>query len=690
MASEDIDEELDSDRSEGASEERTLRQMRLLAFCDRFAIAIGLIFLELVLKASTTGGFWPAIAIIIPLSVVGGELLQLIPSLAPNLRAHDIVRSGILALLGVGFSIEYFVFRQFKVFYDVPTVLAGSGDVAKQFTGAAAAMVFTPSGMLRIALFLAPAVVSWLLARRRRDFEGAPPALEEPSLIAKTIAGAYLVSLLAIQLASGTSDLYWKRFSFQGGVERLGLATAVRKDFQAGLTGQRTSFEEVAATAPADVPVREEAAEPDVDRSPNVLDIDFSALAASTDGRWAEMDNYVAGLTPSAKNEMTGRFEGYNLIFISAEAFSAEAIREDTTPTLWRMANRGMQFLDYYQFDNAGTTGGECANIFGMLATEGGSSVKGTSGYDNHMTMGSMLDREGYEGWAFHNNTYTYYGRDLTHNNLGYSHGFMGYGNGMEQWVTWQWPESDLEMVRGTFDELYSGSEPFNVYYMSVSGHSGYWPGENAMADLHWDAVADLDYSEPVKGYLASNIELDLAMEYLIGRLEELGMADRTVIVISADHFPYGLDDDGPLGQLPYLSELYGYEVTDYFQRDHNRLIIWSGALEDEEPIVVDEPVFSVDVLPTLLNLFGCEWDSRLLPGRDVFSDAEPFVYNLEYDWRTELGTYYAGSGSFVPASDDVEIPEGYVDQHSAMAQNRIAYMRGVLETDYYRHVFGT
>jgi lipoteichoic acid synthase len=165
-------------------------------------------------------------------------------------------------------------------------------------------------------------------------------------------------------------------------------------------------------------------------------------------------------------------------------------------------------------------------------------------------------------------------------------------------------------------------------------------------------------------------------------------MDKRTAIVIGADHFPYGLDDDGPLGSLPYTSELYGYDVQTYFQRDHNRLIIWSASLEDKKPITVDTPVSAIDILPTLLNLFGCEWDSRLLPGRDVFSDKPALVFNLSYDWKSELGTYYAGAQEFVP-NDGAKIPKGYVEKTSADVANRINYCRGVLTTDYYRHVFG-
>jgi lipoteichoic acid synthase len=116
---------------------------------------------------------------------------------------------------------------------------------------------------------------------------------------------------------------------------------------------------------------------------------------------------------------------------------------------------------------------------------------------------------------------------------------------------------------------------------------------------------------------------------------------------------------------------------------------MWCGILEDMEPIVIDSPTFSLDILPTLFNLFGVEYDSRLLPGRDVFSDTPALVYRTNYDWKTDLGTYYASKGKFVPVSEDVEIPEDYVKTIKAIVKNRVSYCDGVLETDYFRHVFG-
>ena len=50
----------------------------------------------------------------------------------------------------------------------------------------------------------------------------------------------------------------------------------------------------------------------------------------------------------------------------------------------------------------------------------------------SYTNMGAMLSADmGYYGMAFHDNDDLYYSRNITHNLLGYSEGFMGYGNGM-------------------------------------------------------------------------------------------------------------------------------------------------------------------------------------------------------------------------------------------------------------------
>ncbi|MDE7429647.1 MAG: sulfatase-like hydrolase/transferase, partial [Lachnospiraceae bacterium] len=255
------------------------------------------------------------------------------------------------------------------------------------------------------------------------------------------------------------------------------------------------------------------------------------------------------------------------------------------------------------------------------------------------------------------------------------------------------WPASDLELMQETLP-MYIDKQPFNVYYMTVSGHSLYTFDRNAMSRENKDAVdawcakKNLSYSEPVRAYIAANLELEKALDYLVKTLEEKGIADDTVICIAPDHFPYGIDSDAALGDMPYLSEFYGYPVNTYEERDRSRAIIWCGALENNEPIIVDTPTSSVDILPTLCNLFGVEWDSRLYVGRDVLSDALPLVFFGNYDWKTDLGHYNSSKGIFTPADENAVIPEDYVKQISSIVRNRMTFSKSVLSHDYYTHVY--
>ena len=669
---------------------------------SRWLLAFAIFFDELVFKFSTSirpAGF--NLLIIALYSAVLGMILWLLASIAKTRRGNRKVKKIILLIIPLLFCIEYFIYRQFKVFYDLHTIFNGAGHMLTGFLKETLKLVFSISGLWHIFLFYIPTLVYFLVGHRLDACRPPKKGLRIGLAIQMVIL--LLAAWLLIRIVPVYHNTYSVRYNFQNAVDTFGLMPGVRLDIKNNLFGsKKVGFETEQTDASAEEEAQPEdaettaggrpgahAAEKPVSYGYNKLDIDFKALAEEASGTEAEMDEYVASLKPSKQNEYTGIFKGKNLIMITAEAFSAEVIDPKLTPTLYRLATKGINFTDYTQSATAGTTGGEYAHIFGMLPTDGGSSMNDTVYHNNYYTMGSQLNRLGYYGKAYHNNTYTYYDRDVTHVNLGYSDGYMGYGNGMEEFVTSAWPESDLEMFQGTLP-TYIDKEHFNIYYMTVSGHNNYGPDENDMTEKHWEQVKDLPYeSDEVKGYIACNLELEDALTYLVDELEKKGIADDTVICMTADHFPYGLDHDAALGNMPLLSELYGYEVNDYFQRDHNRLIIWCGSLEKNDPIVVDDPVSCVDILPTLSNLFGLEFDSRLMPGRDVFSDSDPLVWTLFWDWKTDLGTYIAATNTFTPVSQDVKIPEDYVDKINAIVSNKISFCKGCLNCDYFEHVFG-
>lgn len=656
-----------------------------------------LFYYEFIFRISTVQGFpLEGTFYMVLYSIFYAGIAYLIASLSGKKQVNYIVTLVWLILSAAPYLIEYFVYRQFNIYYDLNTCFNGAADALSDYLWELSLMIFSWHGMSRIVLFLLPSVLFAIWGRRYATPEKL--SLRKQLLTAGTLVLVFLMAALGISRSAVLSPLCGQEYNFQGVVSNMGLMTGLRLDIGEVLSADEPeAFEAVATVPPVVVPTTQPAPQPEnqdstvptetepVVYTPNVMELNFDAVPNR--GNLSELNAYVSSLTPSMKNEYTGLFAGKNLILITAEAFTAEVIDPELTPTLYRLATKGIQFTDYYQPSSCGTTGGEFQVIMGMAPAKGGSSFRVTQRHLNYFTMGSQLDRLGYYGVAYHNHSYTYYDRNLTHNNLGYSEGFIGDGNGLEPYLSKLWPKSDLEMFKATVP-TYIDKAPFNVYYMTYSGHAVYTRDGNAFTNMHWDRVAHLDYPDIIKGYLASQLELEDALAYLMEELEAAGITDDTVICLSTDHFPYGLDYGGWEGRNSNLAKLYGFPTNTYVERDHSQLILWCGCLEDMDPIVVDTPTCSVDILPTLSNLFGTEFDSRLMVGRDVFSDAMPLMFNIFHDWKTEYGTYNASEQTFYPIDESIEIPEGYVDAVKAIVRNKIRYCKWLLETDYFRYLF--
>ncbi|MCR4961151.1 MAG: LTA synthase family protein [Lachnospiraceae bacterium] len=418
-----------------------------------------------------------------------------------------------------------------------------------------------------------------------------------------------------------------------------------------------------------------------IDTSPNMLDIDFVSLAENeTDEYVAGIHNYMSTLVPTNKNEYTGMFKGFNLIFLTAEGFSDIAVDEVHTPTLYKMIHEGFYFTNFYNPRTGGSTSdGEFVCSTSLYPMKGGATnFKRVGRHSMPFALGNLFNRTyGITSRAYHDNDYEYYGRDITYPGMGYY--YQGVGNGLE--IEKHWPASDLQMMEASLPE-YIDDDIFNVYYMTVSGHLNYNFTGNWCSKKHREEVQDLDVSEPCQAYVACQMELDLAMQYLIEQLEEKGIADRTVICFTGDHWPYGLSNEE-------FSELLGHPVEENFELYKSNLILWSGAIK--EPIVIDKPCCSMDILPTLLNLFGFEYDSRLLMGYDILSDTEGFVAMWNKSIITETLMYNSQTGEVTYLTEDgeppEEMPEDYLDNLKTKLALKRKYSERIIDYDYYKYI---
>ena len=486
---------------------------------------------------------------------------------------------------------------------------------------------------------------------------------------------SYFLSVGSLFLAKDSiysvKNLYFNRHVPNQTAKSLGLMTTMRLDLYRILS----NFEESAVVVTP--PVEEEKEEKPKIIEYNKLDIDFESLIASeTNKTINNIHNYIFSLDPTNKNEYTGYFKGKNLIYITAEAFSPIAVDPNLTPTLYKLVNTGFKFNNFYSpVYFVSTSDGEYINLTGLLPKESVWSLSRSSNNYLPYAYGKVFKNLGYATNAYHNGYYTYYDRHKSHPNMGYN--FMACGNGLQKLMNCKpWPQSDLEMINATFD-LYSDNENFMTYYMSISGHLEYNFGGNNMAYRNKALVADLPYSNAIKAYIACQSELDKALEALINKLTEKGILDDTVIALSTDHYPYGL-------KVSEMKEIMNIE-DEKLDIHKNHLIIWNSQMV--QPVEVNKYAGSLDILPTILNLFGIEFDSRLLMGTDIFSDNEGIIIFNDRSWITNYGKYNATKNIFTPFKD--EIPENYIETINHQVNNKYVISKNILETNYYKYVLG-
>lgn len=589
------------------------------------------------------------------------------------------------------------IFKAFLSFYSVGAVGTDALEFGEQILSATADNFF---GILLLLLPL-PALGFLLKGVMKVDRDST---YRQAVMLGSGIFG-YILFLLILPLYGKGSyspyDLYFHTWVQEIGTEQLGMLTYARFDAEQLIFRKNNSLDDrlVLETVSSEeklepeVPVKERPVNNPVsgretvkatvtatptpiptDTSPNVLDIDFNTLAGKESNKTIrKLHEYFASVTPTNKNKYTGLFEGYNLIMLTAEGFSPYAVDEKVTPTLYKLVHEGFVFNNFYTpLWWASTSDGEYVACTSLIPKVGVTSFYVSGSNAMPFALGTQFGKLGYGCRAYHDHTYTYYKRHISHPNMGYL--YKGVGNGLK--LTDCWPESDLEMMEVTIPE-YIDDQPFHTYYMTVSGHMNYTFLGNSMSSKNKEVVEDLPYSQEARAYIACNVELDRALEKLIRELRDHGIADRTVIALSADHYPYGLAKEK-------IDELAGHEVEENFELYRNHFILWSDSIKD--PIVIDKVCSSLDIMPTLSNLFGLEFDSRLFMGRDILSDAAPLVIFSNRSFINDKVMYNSVTKETINLTKE-ELPEDYIRTMNQIVDNKFLISESILEEDYYRDI---
>ena len=571
------------------------------------------------------------------------------------------------------YALQLCIYKMFGFYFDL-SLLSATDQVAS-FAGDGLKLIL--ENIVGVMVLFLPLIIL-IIFIRRISIHKNEVKINIIKLISLVVVYLVFIGTLYINGngINSAKELYFNVNNNELNIRKFGVLNAFRIDVKRSIFGF-----EVKLDIPDDYvdPDKDDDDEVEVVYDYNNLDIDFDSLiAGESNSTVSMMHEYFKNESGTLQNEYTKYFEGKNLILFMAESFNEIAVREDITPTLYKLVNSGFKFNNFYTPTISSTIGGEFQELTGLVAASGFLSPWKSG--ENYYPFGvaTAFQNLGYNTYAYHNHTYTFQSRHKYLAALGFDN-YMGCRNGLENEINCnQWPESDVEMIEATFDDYIANENPFMVYYVTVSGHGDYGFNYSAMARKHKDDVANLNYSEKPLSYLAAQIELDQALELLIKKLDEAGELEDTVIALVGDHYPYYLS-------LDEVNEIASYEKDNVVEINRSNFILWNSEMETVE---IEKVGSQIDVLPTIYNLFGVEYDSRLIIGKDILSTEPGLAIFGNSSWVSDKGTYFASSGEFV-SRDGVTVDDDYIRYMNSIVSNKITMSRNIMKYDYYRKVLG-
>lgn len=640
--------------------------------------AFTLLLYELTLHLTVYGGLrfraLASVLFILSASVV----LTILSSLARSEIANHIVRYLLLGLLFLLYGVQVVYYRVFDSLLALSFVSQG-GNAVENFLPTVLRGV--AASWFQLLVFVVPFPLLALGHYR----EILPDARLSVRGLAVGIAAAVALHILALVPVwlSGKNGALGGTYrdpyaTVNRQCEYFGLLTAERLEigrlFKKG-SGINENAIDLGNTDAEEQPEEQSEAVALPDR--NIMtELDFTGLDLLTKKKSIQqLNDFFAGRSGTLRHEYTGMFETYNLIEICAESFTPYFVDPELTPTLYKLTHEGFVFDNFYCSFPSMTTNGEYSMCMGLMPDL--SRVSFATSMNNYVPfcIGNRFKAIGLSPLAYHNNIATFYNRVNTHPNMGYEFKAVDFGLDMKKGS----PASDLEMMQKTVDD-YIYQDQFIVHYMTYSGHADYNFEDNDMAIKNQDRVRHLDCSEELKAYYACQLELEDALTYLLDRLETAGLADRTVIVMTGDHYPYSLTSEA-------FEELAGEAVeNDPFWRYKNAFVLWNGGME--EPVHVSEYCCTQDILPTVLNLFGMPYESRLLTGMDVLAEGTHVAVLQDGSFLTEALNYDASQAKVNWKLPEEDFPEGYADELVRTVRNEFSVSASILRNDYYRFVF--
>ena len=389
------------------------------------------------------------------------------------------------------------------------------------------------------------------------------------------------------------------------------------------------------------------------------------------------LNGYFSQRGEKQANEMTGIFQGKNVVFVLMESMDDWLITPEDTPTIYKMMQEGICFTDFYSpgYGTARTINSEfCANTGIYLPTNGKYVFNYVTNSFNQSIAAQATDN-GFTAEVFHYNTPDFYSRGVFEPAMGYRN-----YNFYEDYETDKdklYDDCLLFDIQELNDLFFREGQTFNTI-ITRSAHLSYVYREVLS---HYALKQYPQY----KGKYGSEEEdcarvkaklVDDMFARLLTELEAHGQLENTVIMAITDHYTYG-----------YLNvdELYSHSgVDDPLLLEKTPCFVWSVDCPNVE---VTKTLNTADFVPTMLNLMGIDSPYYYL-GQDAFDpNYEGYALFPNGSWISDgvVYTTASGKGQILKNTRSKEITEEYITKMNEKTWKFIHASNLLLTSDYYK-----
>ncbi len=408
--------------------------------------------------------------------------------------------------------------------------------------------------------------------------------------------------------------------------------------------------------------------------SPALMDI----AKDETNKKYTNLNNFFASQEVTDYNEYTGMFEGKNVIIILMESVNEAFINEEFFPNFYKLYSEGWHWENNYSPRNSCATGNNefsaMTGLYSIYNTCTSNVYKDNSYFE---AIFNLFNNKGYTTTSMHDFVEWFYKRKTIHPNMGSMKYYNANNLDIETASYYgEWP-SDEEFFEKAMDIVLNDNsgKPFMTWLTTVTTHQPY-TNNSTYGELYKADFKAKGYSNAVSRYFSKLKVLDNAIGIMLDKLKAAGKLDDTVILLTADHYPYGLNRN-------YISEMIKHDLNDY-EIERTPFVIYNSTMS---PKTFSEYSSYLNLTPTIANLMNLDFDPRLYMGKDLLSkEYTSRVVFADGSWKNELAYYNASNSKITYYKEDAYTPEEIQQINNEVAL-QIQMSTNAIKNNYFKYL---